>query len=76
MMFDHESLKLLAHLDQTRSSLRAMIREIPPHELNAMIRTAASGNLHEFDERTGLLVGMLAIVSIFDLLDPDRSEGA
>jgi hypothetical protein len=42
---------------------------MPRQEVVEIIRTAASGKLDEFDERIGLLVGMLAVIAIHMLFE-------
>ena len=64
-----EILKHMAHVDQTRAHLREVIKQIPRSDLVEIIRTAASGKLSEFDERTALLVGMLAVIAIHMLFE-------
>jgi len=64
-----EVLKLLAHVDQTHADLRDVVKDMPRSDLVQIIKTAASGRLAAFDERTGLLVGMLAVVAIYNLLE-------
>jgi hypothetical protein len=59
----------MAHVDQTRAHLREVIKQIPRSDLVEIIRTAASGKLSEFDERTALLVGMLAVIAIHMLFE-------
>lgn len=71
---DKELLRYRAHLDQTRANVRSALRDIPPDQLAAMVRTCAKGDLSGFDEREQLLVGLLAIVSIFDLIEPPSEE--
>ncbi|MEZ6193734.1 MAG: hypothetical protein R3C45_21030 [Phycisphaerales bacterium] len=72
MAIPPEILKHLAHVDQTRAHLREVIKQIPRSDLVEIIRTAASGKLDAFDERTALLVGMLAVIAIHMLFE---SEG-
>lgn len=69
MAIPPEILKHLAHVDQTRAHLREVVKDIPRVDLVEIIRTAASGKLSEFDERTALLVGMLAVIAIHMLLE-------
>jgi len=64
-----EILKHLAHVDQTRAHLREVVKGMPRREVVEIIRTAASGKLDEFDERIGLLVGMLAVIAIHMLFE-------
>ncbi len=64
---DRQVQRLLAHADQTRSMMRDMLAAMPAAEKAALIRTCAAGDLADLDERTALLVGLLAVVAIFDL---------
>jgi hypothetical protein len=67
---DAEVLRLRAHIDQTRSTMRDMVRTFLEEEaLDQIIKTCAQGRLDEFDERLRLFIGMLAIVAIFNLLE-------
>jgi hypothetical protein len=66
---DAEVLRLMAHIDQTRSQMREALTEIGADNLPRLVKTCARGALTEFDEREQLLVGMLAIVAAFDLLE-------
>ena len=64
---DAEVLKLLAHIDQTRSGLRETLAQTPTPEIAALVKRCAAGRLNELDDRERLLVGMLAATCIFDL---------
>jgi len=64
---DRQVQRLLAHADQTRSMMRDTLAAMPAAEKAALIRTCAAGDLADLDERTALLVGLLAVVAIFDL---------
>ncbi|MCL4199554.1 MAG: hypothetical protein KJZ69_18825 [Phycisphaerales bacterium] len=64
---DREVQRLLAHADQTRATMRDTLAAMPTGEKAALIRTCAAGDLAALDERTALLVGLLAVVAIFDL---------
>lgn len=64
---DREVQRLLAHADQARATMRDTLAAMPASDKAALIRTCATGNLADLDERTALLVGLLAIVAIFDL---------
>lgn len=64
---DRDVQRLLAHADQTRATMRDTLAAMPAADKAALIRTCASGDLAGFDERTALLVGLLAVVAIFDL---------
>lgn len=66
---DREAQRLLAHADQTRAAMRDTLGDMIAEETAALIRTCAKGDLAALDERTALLVGMLAIVAIFDLTE-------
>ncbi|MCC6909683.1 MAG: hypothetical protein IT430_17240 [Phycisphaerales bacterium] len=64
---DRDVQRLVAHADQTRATMRDTLAEMPAADKAALIRTCAAGDLTGFDERTALLVGLLAVVAIFDL---------
>jgi len=66
-----EILKHLAHVDQTRAHLRDVVKTMHRGDLVEIIRTAASGKLGAFDERTALLVGMLAVIAIHMLFESE-----
>jgi hypothetical protein len=68
---DAEILRLQSTIDQTRSEMRAIVEGMSGDEQAAVIKTCAAGALNELDERTQLLVGMLAIVAIFNLIGAD-----
>ncbi len=71
---DRQVQRLLAHADQTRAAMRDTLAQMPAAEKAALIRTCAAGDLASLDERTALLVGLLAVVAIFDLSE-SREEG-
>lgn len=71
---DRQVQRLLAHADQTRATMRETLAEMPAAEKAALIRTCAAGDLAALGERTALLVGLLAVVAIFDLSE-SREEG-
>lgn len=64
---DREVQRLLAHADQARTTMRDTLAAMPTADKAALIRTCAKGDLAALDERTALLVGLLAVVAIFDL---------
>ena len=66
---DREVQRLLAHADQTRAAMRDTLGDMTADEKASVIRTCAKGDLAALDERTALLVGLLAIVAIFDLTE-------
>jgi hypothetical protein len=70
---DEEVLRLKAHVDQTRSEMRGIVTRMDPDETAEVIKTCARGELADLDERLQLLVGLLAVVAIFDLVE--RKEG-
>lgn len=72
---DREVQRLLAHADQTRSTMRDTLAQMPAAEKAALIRTCAAGDLASLDERTALLVGLLAVVAIFDLSESGGEVG-
>ncbi len=47
--------------------MRDTLDAMPASDKAALIRTCAGGDLTGLDERTALLVGLLAVVAIFDL---------
>ena len=71
---DREVLKLKAHIDQTDADLRSIVSEMPTTQLTPLIKQCAAGRLAEMDERTALLVGLLAAMKIFDIRERARSE--
>ncbi len=72
---DREVQRLLAHADQTRSTMRDTLAAMPAPDKAALIRTCAAGDLAGLDERTALLVGLLAVVAIFDLSESRGEVG-
>lgn len=64
---DGEVLRMLAHIDQTRSELRETLAGIPTAQIAALIKTCAAARFDELDEKHRLLVGLLAVACIFDL---------
>ncbi len=72
---DRDVQRLLAHADQTRATMRDMLAAMPTTEKAALIRTCAAGDLAALDERTALLVGLLAVVAIFDLSESRGEVG-
>jgi hypothetical protein len=66
--------RLLAHADQTRATMRDTLAAMPASDKAALIRTCASGDLTDLDERTALLVGLLAVVAIFDLSESRKED--
>ncbi len=66
---DAEVLRFLAHIDQTRSRMRDALVELDRPAQVALIKTCARGALNELDECERRLVGMLAVVAIFDLVE-------
>ena len=66
---DADILRLKSRIDQTRSEMRAIVERMSGDELAPIIKTCASGRLIDLDERVQLLVGMLAVVAIFDLTE-------
>ena len=71
---DNEVMKLLAHLDQTRSEMRDIVKGLANDQAVALIKTCAGGRLDELDEGNRLLVGMLAVVCLFDLRQQKPEE--
>jgi hypothetical protein len=71
---DRDVQRLLAHADQTRAAMRDTLAAMPTSEKAALIRTCARGDLAALDERTALLVGLLAVVAIFDLSERKEVE--
>ncbi len=72
---DREVQRLLAHADQARATMRDTLAAMPASDKAALIRTCAAGDLTGLDERTALLVGLLAVVAIFDLSESRGEEG-
>lgn len=72
---DRDVQRLLAHADQTRATMRDTLAAMPAAEKAALIRTCAAGDLASLDERTALLVGLLAVVAIFDLSEARGEVG-
>ena len=74
---DADILRLKSTLDQTRSEMRAMLKrlhaDLGSDGIAAIIKTCASGQLSDFDERIQLAVGMLAVVAIFDLVELEET---
>lgn len=69
---DREVQRLLAHADQARATVRDTLAAMPTAAKAALIRTCAKGDLAGLDERTALLVGLLAVMAIFDLSEARR----
>jgi formylmethanofuran dehydrogenase subunit A len=69
---DAEVLRFMAHVDQTRSEMRGIVRGLSSNELARLVKICAAGRLADLDEDGRLLVGMLAIVSIFNLKEEDE----
>ncbi len=67
---DREVLRLIANLDQTRSEVRAALDRFDGDDLVELFRDLMAGRLSALDERTALLVGMLAALAIYDLRQP------
>jgi hypothetical protein len=64
---DREVLKLLAHIDQTRSEVREALSQMTTLEVAALIKACAAARFDDLDDKARLLVGLLAITCIFDL---------
>ena len=71
---DREVQRLLAHADQARATMRDTLAAMSAAEKAALIRTCAAGDLAALDERTALLVGLLAVVAIFDLSESRKED--
>jgi len=71
---DREVLKLMAHMDQTRSTVRSAIKGMAPEDLVELFRDCTAGRLAAMDERCQLLVGLLAAIAIHDLCQ-NREDG-
>lgn len=63
---DAESLRILANIDQTRSTLRDVLKGLSSEDLSKLIKEWAAGR---FEESHHTLIGLLAINSVFDLLE-------
>ncbi len=72
---DREVQRLLAHADQARATMRDTLAAMPASDKAALIRTCAKGDLADLDERAALLVGLLAVVAIFDLSETRGEVG-
>jgi hypothetical protein len=68
---DKEMLRLRAHVDQARSEMREMVVNLGSEDLPRLIKTCAAGRLEGLDEREQLMVGMLAVVAIFNLIEAE-----
>ena len=71
---DREVQRLLAHSDQARATMRETLAAMPGAEKAALIQTCAHGELTNLDERTALMVGMLAVVAMFDLSESREED--
>lgn len=63
---DRECLGLLLHVDQTRSTVRKILDDIPATDLAGLIKRCAAADLGALSEPERRLVGMLATICIFD----------
>jgi lysyl-tRNA synthetase class I len=61
---DREVLKLMAHIDQTRTEVRTALDRMDPDDQIELFRDCAAGRLGGMDERVQQLVGMLAAMTI------------
>lgn len=59
--------KLIAHLDQSRSTLREAVEALDTDDVVHLFKDCMSGNIKEFDEAISQMVGMLAAIAIYDL---------
>ena len=66
-----EVLRLMAHIDQTRSEVRTLLNDLDTAALTSVIKSCARNDFDNLDDATRLLIGMLAIVSIFDLIEKE-----
>lgn len=73
---DKEVLQLLAHIDQTRATVRDAVAEMPITEVVSLIKTCAAAKLHELDTSAAHLVGLLAVIAILDLRETSSLEDA
>jgi translation initiation factor 2 beta subunit (eIF-2beta)/eIF-5 len=64
---NHDTRKPIALPDQTRTEVRSALERLSPDDLVALFRACATGHLTDMDQRTLLLVGMLAAVAIHDI---------
>ena len=67
---DRKVLKMLAHIDQHRSTMRAALLELDANARAQLVRTCAAGCIADLDEPLQLLVGNLAVAAVFDLCGP------
>jgi hypothetical protein len=71
---DHEVLKLIAHIDQTRAELRTALDEMDRDDQGQFFRACATGRLADMDEREQLFVGLLAAMAIHDFWQSKKKE--
>jgi hypothetical protein len=71
---DLELAKFRAQGDQLRSFLRDAILKMDNAAVTEVFRDCARGNLSDFDERTALFVGTLAVVGFIGLFEPPDGE--
>jgi len=71
---DREVLKFSADIDQARAGARSAVEQMPSDNLVALFRDCAAGRLAGMDERTLLLVGMLAAMAIYDICQARSDE--
>lgn len=69
MPLDPQMLKLQAQVDQTRAEVRVIVHQMPKDEVVALIKASAANQFDEMDHNARQLVGMLAVVAIFDLYE-------
>ncbi len=71
---DRKVQKMLAHIDQHRSTMREALLELDAHARAELVRACAAGRMEELDEPLRVLVGNLAVAAIFDLCGPPEQE--
>lgn len=71
---DRECLKVLAHIDQTRTTVRAAIERLDGDDLIELFRDCAAGRMEGLDDAARQLVGLLAATAIYDLCQDREVE--
>lgn len=66
---DEEIIRMRAHIDQTRAGVERTLRSMPPADVASLVKACAGARFDEMNERVRLLVGLLAVVAVFQLLE-------
>ncbi len=61
-----DMMKLMAHIDQSRSEMRDIMKGMSVEEKTELIQQCASGQLSDLDDRVQLMVGVLALITVFE----------